>query len=69
MGYGYDLNGDLTMVTDTLTQTWTYIYSGTTHLLHEVAEPGPDERVVERTFYDDGGRAVRQEDGTNSPVV
>ena len=56
--YGYDSSDNLTIVTDTLGQPWTYVYSGT-HLLHEVVEPGPQRRVVERTFYDAQGRAVR----------
>ena len=48
--------GDLVTVTDRLSQTWTYVYSGTTHLLRDVLDP--QERVVERTEYDSQGRAI-----------
>ena len=66
VSYGYDANDNLTTVTDTLDQVWTYTYSDT-HLLHEVADP--DDNVLERTFYDESGRAIRQEDGLDEPVV
>lgn len=69
VGYGYDGDNNLIVVTDTLTQEWTYVYSGTTHLLHEVREPSPGEQVIERTFYDERGWAVRQEDGLGHLVV
>ena len=47
---------------------WTYTYSGT-HLLHEVIDP--DGNVIERTHYayDAAGRATRQENGLDEPVV
>ncbi|MFQ6101151.1 MAG: RHS repeat domain-containing protein [Anaerolineae bacterium] len=59
--YGYDEAGDLTVVTDTRGLAWTYAYTGT-HLLCDVRDPA--DHVVERTEYDDQGRAVRQRDGT-----
>ena len=57
--FGY-VGAELTTVTDTMMQAWTYVYSGT-HLLHEVRDPL--DHVVERTEYDAEGRAVRQWDG------
>jgi YD repeat-containing protein len=67
--YGYDANNNLSVITDTRGLTWTYTYTtaggaaGTPHYLHEVIEPAPERRVVERTFFDSLGRAYRQENG------
>jgi YD repeat-containing protein len=65
--FGYDANGDLAVVTDTQGLTWTYDYSGTTHLLTEVIDP--DGRTVERTEFDGEGRAIRQYNGNDELVV
>jgi RHS repeat-associated protein len=73
VGYGYDAFDNLTVFTDTRDLAWTYVYtsagggSGTPHYLHEIIDP--DGRVVERTFFDAGGRAYRQEDGLDHPLV
>ncbi|CAG0969481.1 partial Protein RhsD, partial [Anaerolineae bacterium] len=64
--YDYDLNGDLSVVTDTRGLAWTYIYTGS-HLLSTIIDP--DGRTVERTFYDTQARAVRQEDGLGNAIV
>ena len=62
--YGYDDLDNLTVVTDTRGLEWTYVYTsaGTgSHLLHQIIDP--DGRTVEKTFFDDQGRATRQLDG------
>ena len=64
--FGYE-SGDLRFVPGRMGGFWTYVYSGTTHLLHEVVDPS--DRVVERTFYDEQGRAFRQENGLGELVV
>ncbi len=73
VGYGYDTDDNLTVVTDTRDLAWTYVYTSagggaeTPHYLHEIIDP--DQRVVERTFFDAQGRAYRQEDGGDQPLV
>jgi RHS repeat-associated protein len=58
---------------DTRDLAWTYVYTpaggapGTGHYLHQVIDP--DGKVVERTFFDAEGRAYRQEDGGDHPLV
>jgi YD repeat-containing protein len=62
VGYGYDSDDNLTVVTDTRSLNWTYTYtrplgsSETPHLMHEIIEPAPGQRVVERNYYDAEGR-------------
>jgi len=64
ISFGYDLTtGDLITTTDVLSQTWTYVYSGTTHLLWKVIDPRGITAV--RTEYDAQGRAIRQYDAQN----
>jgi RHS repeat-associated protein len=65
--FGYDVNGDLAVVTDTRNLTWTYSYSGTTHLLTQIIDP--DGHIVERNQYDAQGRVVKQWNGNNQPVI
>jgi YD repeat-containing protein len=57
--FGYDGAGDLAVVTGTRGYTWTYAYTGA-HLLDEVRDPLG--HLVEKTEYDDEGRAWRQSD-------
>jgi len=57
VAFAYDLAGDLVVVTDTRGFTWTYTYSGS-HLLYEVIDP--NGHLVEKTAYDEQGRAVQQ---------
>ncbi|MFH2103607.1 MAG: DUF6531 domain-containing protein, partial [Chloroflexota bacterium] len=64
--FGYDTNGDLSAVTDVLGQVWGYRYDQA-HRLTEVLDP--DGVTIERTEYDDQGRAVRQWDGNGDLVV
>jgi len=57
--FGYDeTTGDLAHATDTRGHTWSYTYVDDSHLLYEVRDPL--DHLVERTEYDDKGRAVRQ---------
>ena len=71
--YGYDLNGDLGVVTDTRGLAWTMTYTstplsaGTGHLLYEITDP--EGHTVERQDYDGQGRAVRQWDGLGNELV
>ena len=71
--YGYDSDDNLTVMTDTRGLTWTYIYTSPSphtidpHLLHEIIDP--DGRIVEKTFFDSEGRAIRQEDGLGNTIV
>jgi YD repeat-containing protein len=64
--YTYNSN-DLTRVVDTRNFTWTYRYSGTTHLLREVEDP--TAKILERTFFDAQYRAYRQENGAGQPIL
>jgi RHS repeat-associated protein len=64
--YLYDGADNLSRVVDSRGLTWTYTYSGT-HLLHAVTDPAGV--VLERTFFDGQGRAVRQENGLGQPVA
>jgi YD repeat-containing protein len=57
ISYSYNQDGDLAIVTDTRGFTWTYTYTGN-HFLHEVRDANGN--LVEKTDYDDQGRAVRQ---------
>lgn len=65
--FGYNANGDLAIVTDTRGLTWTYQYSGTTHLLSQIVDP--NQKTVERTEYDGQGRAIKQYNGKNELVA
>jgi YD repeat-containing protein len=65
--FGYDANGDLAIVTDTRGLTWTYQYSGTTHLLTRIVDP--NQKTVERTEYDGQGRAIKQYNGKDEVVA
>jgi len=61
-GYGYNAVGDLVAITGTLNTPaqpvrWTYAYTGT-HLLYEILNPAGG--LVERTNYDNDGRAAAQ---------
>ncbi|MRR30443.1 RHS repeat protein, partial [bacterium] len=72
--YEYDGNGDLHYVTDVLGQKWEYTYDGTSHRLAsvevEVTTPsGTQKKLVERTEYDEQGRAWRQYNGNGELVV
>lgn len=68
VSFGYDLTtGDLITATDVLNQTWTYVYTGTTHLLWKVIDPRGITAV--RTEYDDQGRAVRQYDAQDKSTT
>jgi YD repeat-containing protein len=66
VSYVYDTNGNLTTVTDVLGQTWTYTYDSA-HRLTNVLDP--NSTSLERTEYDEQGRAVRQYDGSGNLVV
>jgi RHS repeat-associated protein len=63
----YDSNGDLVNVVDTRNLTWTYQYSGTTHLLSRIFDP--DQKTVERTVFDGQGRAIQQYNGRDELIV
>ncbi len=65
--FGYDANSNLTVVTDTRGLPWTYIYSGTTHLLMRVVDP--DGQTVVRNEYDTQGRVIRQLNGVDQPIA
>jgi len=62
-----EFNGDLAVVTNTLGVATTYAYSGTTHLLTQVADPSG--KIVEQTAYDNQGRATQQWDGAGNLLV
>jgi RHS repeat-associated protein len=64
--YGYDLNGDLGVVTDTRGLAWTVTYTGT-HLLYEIVDP--EGHTVERQEYDGQGRVTHQWDGLDNELV
>ncbi|MBN2003560.1 MAG: Ig-like domain-containing protein [Anaerolineae bacterium] len=72
--YGYDLHGNLSVMTDTRGLAWTYVYTSATlggisdvPLLHAIFDPAGS--LVERTRYDDAGRAIYQEDGAGIPLT
>jgi len=73
VSYGYDVYDNLTVMTDTRSLAWTYVYTSpppytdVPHLLHQVIDP--DGRTVEKTFFDEQGRAIRQEDGLGNVVA
>ncbi|PKO16677.1 MAG: hypothetical protein CVU39_07585 [Chloroflexi bacterium HGW-Chloroflexi-10] len=67
--YDYDTeSGDLTTFTDAAGKIWTYEYDED-HLNHLAIVRDPLSHIVERTVYDDLGRAVRQYDGTGALIV
>jgi RHS repeat-associated protein len=69
LSFAYSLTtGDLITATDVLGQNWTYVYSGTTHLLTDMFDPRSVK--VFHTDYDGQGRAWRQYDALNAnPAV
>ncbi len=64
--YGYDNLSNLTVVTDTRDLQWRYVYTDD-HLLHNVIDP--DNRTVEKTYFDDQYRAYLQVDGLDRTVT
>lgn len=66
VNYTYDNNGDLIQVIDVLDQLWTYTYDSA-HRMTNVLDPNGNS--LERTEYDEQGRAVRQYDGENNLIV
>ncbi|MBI1877046.1 MAG: hypothetical protein HYR94_02210 [Chloroflexi bacterium] len=46
--------------------TWTYTYSGN-HYLYIITDP--DDKVVEKTFFDSQGRATQQLDGLDQAII
>src|SRR5271157_744326 len=66
VSYSYSNGGDLTSIVDVLGKTWTYTYDSS-HDLTSVVDP--DGAIVERTEYDDQGRAIRQYDGDGKKTV
>jgi len=67
VSYAYDPStGDLVSATDVLGQAWTYAYDGEHRLLQAVDPRGV---IIERSEYDDQGRAVRQFDGEANRIV
>ncbi len=67
--FSYDaVSGDLVSAADAIGQTWTYTYDPAhPHHLAQVIDPLGN--IVERTEYDDQGRAVRQYNGKGELVV
>ena len=68
------MNGDLQYVYDVLDQKWVYTYDGTSHRLTSVGvevttASGTVVQLVERTEYDNQGRALRQFNGNGELVV
>jgi len=58
--YGYDENGNLISMTDVMGEVWTYEYDNA-HRLTQVLDPLGN--VLEKTEYDEQGRAIKQWDG------
>jgi|GEM_PF-1856171 len=68
VSFSYDLTtGDLITATDVLNQTWTYVYSGTTHRLWKVIDPRGVTAI--QTEYDPQGRALRQYNAQNKLIL
>ena len=72
--YGYDDLGNLAVLTDTRGLAWTYVYTPATMgdvtavpLLHAIFDPAGG--LVERTAYDDAGRANYQEDSAGTVLT
>ena len=65
----YYTNDNLTSAVDVLSQTWTYRYDDQRFPHHLTEVVNPRTIPVERTEYDDQGRAVRQFDGEGNLVM
>ncbi|HRJ57435.1 MAG TPA: carboxypeptidase regulatory-like domain-containing protein [Anaerolineales bacterium] len=58
--FDYDENGDLISMTDVMGEVWTYEYDDNHHLTQVLDPLG---NALERTEYDEQGRAIKQWDG------
>ncbi len=65
---GYNGNSDLTLYTDVMGKTWTYVYDANHHLT-EVKDPSNPSKIVLRTVYDTSGRAYEQWNGLDQRIV
>jgi RHS repeat-associated protein len=64
--YSYT-SGDLTGITDMSGLSWTYVYSGATHLLWKVIDPAG--HLVIETRYNSSGQATQQYDGLGNLIA
>ncbi len=63
--YTLDGSNNLTGVTDFDGRAWTYIYTGTKHLLWKVVDP-TSKTLVQTLYADNDGRATTQYDGAGN---
>ncbi len=66
VSFGYNAAGDLITVTDVLSQSWRYTYDAAHRLTYAI---DPNGTTILRTDYDSQGRAIRQYDALNTPIV
>ena len=65
VSYAYDLNGDLSGVTDVRNNTWGYGYNAD-HQIMTVFAPGSPPEILLTIAYDDQGHANEQHDGAGN---